>query len=107
MDMDISTRPDTGAVRLSGALGVYQAEELRKALLDVLAKGTDLVLDLAQVASCDTAGAQILWSLRRAATEAGKTIRFERASPPLLATWNRLGLPADCFPGSGRDDGER
>jgi anti-anti-sigma factor len=98
MDIDISTHPETGALRLTGALGVYQADAVRKALLDFLATGTDLVLDLAQVASCDAAGAQLLWSVRRTAMESGKTIRFERASQPLRNSWNRLGLAADWFP---------
>jgi len=78
-------------------LSVEVPESVRRAVLEGLACKPELLLDLQLVKACDTAGAQLLWSARKTATQAGKAIRFEHVTPPILECWAALGLPADFF----------
>ncbi len=96
--MKISIHPDSGALCLAGALEIYEAESVRQAFVDWLARGSDLVLDLGEVGSCDTAGAQLLCAARQAAVERGKTVRFERVPTNIRENWLSLGLPEEIFP---------
>jgi len=95
--MNISIHEDNTVLHVAGALEIYEAESLRRSVMEGLDSRRELLLDLQHVKTCDTAGAQLLWSARKAATQAGKAIRFEHASPPILECWAALGLPADFF----------
>ena len=95
--MKITTNEDTGALCLAGALEIYDAEEVRRAILEGVTTQAAPLIDLGQVESCDASGAQILWSTGRTAAEAGKPIRFEHASPAILDCWAALGMPGDFF----------
>jgi anti-anti-sigma factor len=99
--MNAADEPGFATLRVTGALDVYEAETVRGALLEALAAGSAVALDLGQVEACDTAGAQVLWAARRSAAQAGKAIRFEGPSGSILACWAALGLPADFFAGPG------
>jgi anti-anti-sigma factor len=91
--MKTSKAEDTGALLLTGSLEIYDAEPLRQSLLEYVAAGSELVLDLGSVEACDTAGAQILYSARTTAIQAGKKLRFDHVSPAVASCWERLGLP--------------
>jgi phospholipid transport system transporter-binding protein len=93
----ISVAAETGALGLSGALGIYEAETVRQAILEHLAARSELVLDLRAVEACDTAGAQILCAARRTAGQAGKPIRFLGVAPAITECWARLGLPQNLL----------
>jgi anti-anti-sigma regulatory factor len=95
--MTLSTDKDTGALCLAGSLEIYDAEEVRRALLEGLTTQAAPRIDLRQVETCDAVGAQILWSTRRTAAEAGKPIRFENPAPVIIECWTALGMPADFF----------
>jgi ABC-type transporter Mla MlaB component len=56
-----------------------------------------LALDLAAIESCDTAGAQLLVSARRAATVAGKPFACLRVPACVTEAWTLLGLPMDLI----------
>jgi anti-anti-sigma factor len=91
--MKISKSEENGTLRLSGALEIYEAQSLRDALMEQLASGPELVLDLGSVESCDTSGAQLLWAAIKAGSLAGKRVRLERISPAVSECWAGLGLP--------------
>jgi anti-sigma B factor antagonist len=95
--MSISKTDNTGVIRLPGALEIYEAETLRSALLEQLAASSELVLDLGSVESCDTAGAQLLLSARRAAALAGKSFRCVHVPAAVTEVWAKLGLPLDLI----------
>ena len=86
-----------GALHLAGSLDVYGAESLRQALTEHLASVPDPVVDLVAVEACDTAGAQLLLSVRQTAAQVGKTVRFEHVSPAVADCFACLGLPADLL----------
>lgn len=73
-------------------LTVYEAGALRLRLLEFLQREGELRIDLSQVGVCDTAGVQLLCSLHKSASAAGRKLRFERPSALLLETLDTLGL---------------
>ncbi|MEJ7138406.1 STAS domain-containing protein [Amphibiibacter pelophylacis] len=89
---DTATAPAPLAIQ--GDLTIYRAAELRQTLLTALAQpGDTLALDLSGVTELDSAGLQLLLSARRTAQAGGRTLDFLAPSPPLLQTWQMLGLP--------------
>ena len=74
MSATIEQRETHTLVRLEGAVSVTSAAELKELLVQALAYGTELHLDLEQVAEIDTAGMQLLWAAEREAERVG--VRF-------------------------------
>ena len=77
-------------LQVAGQLEIYDAESVRRRVEQV-------AVDCQLIHACDTTGAQLLWSARKAATQAGKAIRFAQVTSPILECWAALGLPADFF----------
>ena len=85
--------PDSAApVRIDGELTIYQAAELKDALLAALAAADVLELDLSGVTELDTAGVQLLMVLKRAARAQGRTLRLLGHSPAVLEVFDLLNL---------------
>jgi anti-anti-sigma factor len=88
---------------LSGEWSIDNAEELRKFLADSLESGPDVILDLSGVLACDTAGLQLICSLRQTAVQRGGRLRIAALSPAIEETAAALGLPIpELMEGSGR-----
>lgn len=89
--MEVS-RMDDGVVRVKGNLHISNAEELRSALLSELAVAPDMVLEVSGVESCDTAGFQLLCSLKKSAERDGKKFHISTPSTAMLEASAMLGL---------------
>jgi anti-sigma B factor antagonist len=63
-------------LQIVGDMTIYTAAEQQQQLLDALATGTELEVDLSQVSELDTAGVQQLLCAAREATRLGKTLRL-------------------------------
>jgi len=61
---------------LTDDLTIYHALDHKEALLDALSTGDQLLLDLAQVETVDSAGLQLLILLEQEAQRAGKSLRI-------------------------------
>lgn len=61
-------------------LTIYHAADLKKELLDALAAGDQLDLDLSRVEEMDTAGMQLLILAKQEATHQGKAMRIVQHS---------------------------
>jgi anti-anti-sigma factor len=81
------------ALHISGNLSVETAEELRAALLDVLAAASDVSLDLSAVEACDTAALQVFCSACKTAGARGKTLELVGMPDAVVRTALELGLP--------------
>jgi anti-anti-sigma regulatory factor len=79
-------------VRISGALHVSEAAELRQALADWLPKQQILRLDLSAVGACDAASLQLLCSVRNSARLANKPFSVLGVSPAVADADRALGL---------------
>ena len=76
MSQDTSASAAGTSVRLAldADLTIYHAESHKKALLDALAQGARIELDLSAVGDIDTAGLQLLILVKREAREQGKQL---------------------------------
>jgi len=61
-------------IRLDGEVTLASAPELKKSLMEWLASGNDLQLDLERVADIDVTLLQLLWAAGREALRSGATI---------------------------------
>ena len=92
MKLEILDSPDTEAIRLVGTLHIYRAEAAREALLDRLAHGRPLVLDLAGLDACDAAGLQLLLATRQSALRTGKPFAIRATAPAVEECARQLGV---------------
>jgi anti-anti-sigma factor len=84
-------------VSLRDGLDVAAAPALRERLIDVLHRGTALlILDLSRVASCDAAGLAVLIGTQRRARLFGITMRLVAPSLPVRRVLRSTGLE-HCF----------
>lgn len=84
---------DRTVIRVSGSLDFAAAPALREQLIDVLHRGTSLlVLDLSGVPSCDSAGLAVLIGTQRRARLLGITVRLLAPSLPVTKVLRSTGL---------------
>jgi anti-anti-sigma factor len=84
---------DRTVIRLDGGLDLAAAPELREQLIDVLHRGTELlILDLSHVRSCDAAGLAVLIGTQRRARLLGTKVRLLAPSSPVTQVLRSTGL---------------
>ena len=83
------------AMQLSGSLTIYQARDLRTALLDAFRQGTAIAADLADVQEIDAAGLQLLVALARSCSGVGLALQFTHPSPAVTEALRWSGLAAE------------
>ena len=92
---------DQTVVQLSGGLDFAAAPAVREQLIDVLHRGTGLlILDLSRVLSCDTAGLAVLIGTQRRARLLGAKMRLLAPSPAVAKSLRSTGLDRSfsiCF----------
>jgi anti-sigma B factor antagonist len=100
-DATLGISPAPGSVPSSGHtvvslrddLDFAAAPALRERLIDVLHRGTDLlIVDLSHVRSCDTAGLAVLVGTQRRARLLGITMRLVAPSLPVNRVLGSTGL---------------
>jgi anti-anti-sigma factor len=84
-----------GALKVTGALDLAAAEELRNAFAGAIARLESIVVDASEVDACDTAGLQLLISARNTAIRLGKSWRITALSPVVIAAATSIGLPVE------------
>ena len=84
---------DRTIIRLGGALDLAAAPALRERLIDVLHRGTRLlILDLSRVLSCDVSGLAVLIGTQRRARLLGGGVRLAAPSLPVVKLLRSTGL---------------
>ena len=84
---------DQTVVKLNGSLDIAAAPALREQLIDVLHRGTGLlILDLSRVLSCDTAGLAVLIGTQRRAKLLGRRMCLLAPSPSVTKVLRSTGL---------------
>ncbi|MBR9982038.1 MAG: STAS domain-containing protein [Desulfatitalea sp.] len=103
--MPIETQPIDGrsTVRISGALNIWEAADVWRALLPLLSSPDPLTVDLSTVETCDGAGLQILCQIARAAGAPNADIRIDTPSPAVTAALALAGLHLDRFPNTAKE----
>ena len=77
---------------LTGELSIYQAQELKKTLLDALRPGATLALDLSGVTMLDTSGVQLLLLAQRTAQAQQGNVCITQPSAPVREVLELLRL---------------
>ena len=92
--MDIHSEQHEDSLRLSpvGEMSIYNAADLKPALLHALEQSDDIELDLAGVSEMDTSGVQLLMLMKREAVAAGKALKLSGHSPVVLDVFELLRL---------------
>lgn len=84
--MSVHVVQENGGVRVTiqGDMTIYQAAELKPALLAGLEGVQDIELNLSEVSDMDTAGFQLLLMLKREAAQRGQSLRMMAHSAATL-----------------------
>jgi anti-anti-sigma regulatory factor len=86
------------AIRLDGVVDIACAAELKTQLLDALAAGAEVRVDLDGVADLDVTWAQLIWAAQREAARSGVKFSFSGPVPEKIAT-ALLNAGFQGFPG--------
>ena len=71
MPVTLEPQQSRSLIRLEGEFNIASAVELKQALLEGLAAGTDLHLDLGQLANFDITAMQLFWAAGKEAARSG------------------------------------
>ena len=83
-------------IRLEGAVNLTSAAELKGLLIEGLASGSELVLDLESADEIDITVMQLLWAAGREAARTGARVEI-RMSEAAGVAMRAAGF--DCYPG--------
>jgi anti-sigma B factor antagonist len=88
--IDYARDDETAVVRFIGELDLMTADRAEKAgiatLSDLNGDGSTLVIDVSELAFCDSCGLKALFAIRARAADAGHTVTLRRPSARLLHT---------------------
>ena len=87
-------RSDLKTISFEGPATIYEASAHRDALLEALAEGKDLRIDLGDSGKWDLAGFQLLISCVKTAERQGQTVRLARVPRVCSEIAERSGLSA-------------
>jgi len=94
MEIQITGSRKKGSVVIDGEMNIYNALELKDALVGALRKYKELEIHLGSVTHIDTTGIQLLVLLKRDAGELGKTLRLTDHSAVTLQAFDTYQLTA-------------
>ncbi len=91
--MHVNVTKSHGAVKakLHDALDIAGVVEARDHLLQILESGDSVRLDFSSLAEIDTAGIQLVLSMRKEAAARGKECRFVHPAPAIEEAFRLLG----------------
>ncbi|MBN1907810.1 MAG: STAS domain-containing protein [Deltaproteobacteria bacterium] len=93
MEKDIVHRNvDTGA-----SLSVFRAAELHALIFEAYREADTIEIDMVNVTDCDTAGIQLLYSLKKSSLRDGKKIIIKNISRAVENTLNRMCIPINTI----------
>ena len=93
MPVTIEKRAEGSLVRLDGDAGISAALELKGVLIEALASGPELKVDLSGVTALDITTLQLLWAAERAAAKAGTKLLLSVPVPEAMQrTMSLAGL---------------
>lgn len=93
MPVTVEQRGAVCFIRLEGEVTIVCAAELKRVLLDALASGNKLRLDLKGATDLDITALQLLWAAEREARASGRSLTLAGAVPEeILVTVAEAGL---------------
>lgn len=86
MGMDLDRSGSPVALKLSGAIDINCAAELKTLLLEALGCGAEIRVSVEQVTGLDVTAVQLLWAAERQARQAGTGLVVAPPVPEPLST---------------------
>lgn len=86
------TTAETFEFCIEGEMTIYQAEQLKAALLETLEKSSVLEINLSGVTEIDTAGVQLLMLAKETARAAQKELRLTAHSEAVVEVFELIDL---------------
>lgn len=80
-------------LKITGDLTIASATAQHAALAAFITRASDLALDLSEVHECDTAGLQLIYSLRKTILQRNQRLHIVAVSPEIQELAAALGLP--------------
>jgi anti-sigma B factor antagonist len=79
-------------LRVENDMTIYTASEMKTKLVDALAQGAEIEMDLSHVAEMDTAGLQLLIAGKRECMAHGGNLKLTGHSPAVLEVLDMCGM---------------
>lgn len=92
MDIEKTQSDGKGSLKISGAMTIYEASDLRDQLLACLNEYDAIVLDMQGVQDCDTAGIQLLCAAQKSAQQMGKSFSLLGPAAKVVEAARNAGL---------------
>ena len=87
----------TGNIQVKDALSIITAAVVHEEIVEAY-KSSDIVeIDLTDVTDCDTAGIQLLYSLKKSCMNDGKKLIVKNPSTAVEDALNRMSIPLNTF----------
>ena len=102
MPVTLDQSPSVCLLRFEGEINIAFAAELKKLLLEALASGRDLRVDMEHATELDVTALQLLWAARRQAKNSGTALGLARPiAEEILAAASDAGFekfPVEVIP---------
>lgn len=107
MEITAEEKEGVSTVRIEGDLTIYNAQDLKKALIESISPcGKPVCLDLSGAGEMDTAGFQLLYLAFREARKDGVDIRISGASPQVSSIIGLYGMMDYFCPKAEKNNAE-
>ena len=81
-----------GNVEIEESLSIFNAAKIHKKIIDAYNNFNRIEIDLNHVTNCDTAGIQLLYSVKKSCLEAGKEISLVNPSDAVTDALDRMSM---------------
>lgn len=85
-------RTKDGKIEIDTSLSIFNAAKLHKKITEAYKKYKSIEIDLKDISECDTAGIQLLYSLKKSCLDAGKEISLTNPSDAVTDALDRMSM---------------
>jgi ABC-type transporter Mla MlaB component len=84
-------------IETGASFSVFKVAELYDNFFNAYREADTIEIDLGNVTDCDTAGIQLLYSLKKSGIKDGKNVIIKNISSAVEDTLNRMCIPINTF----------
>ena len=86
-----------GIIEIEASLTIFNVAELQNQILKILKNSNKIEVDLKDITECDTAGIQLLYSLKKSCLSEGKDFSLLNPSDDFNEALNRMSIPLETL----------
>ena len=84
-----------GNIRIDTSLSIFNAAAIHEKIMQAYKKHDMIEIDLKDITDCDTAGIQLLYSLKKSCIDTGKIFSLINPSDAVTETLERMSMSFD------------